>query len=78
MATTTIHKWGNGNGILIPRAQLEALGLKRGDKVEISVSGGTLEVRPAEGHRVEDLLNGYSGSPPQEYGWGAAAGKEMW
>jgi antitoxin MazE len=78
MATTTVHKWGNGHGILIPRQYFEEMGLKRGDKVELTFTDNRLEVRAVKSYRIEDLLEGYTGPKPGEYDWGEPAGKEMW
>ncbi|MDR1186387.1 MAG: hypothetical protein LBK95_02840 [Bifidobacteriaceae bacterium] len=78
MSTATIHKWGNGHGILVPRGYLDRLGLERGDQVELTLVDGGFEVRPARSHRVEDLLRGYDGPPPVEYDWGERAGREAW
>jgi antitoxin MazE len=78
MSTTTVHKWGNGHGILIPKQYFEKMGLKRGDKVDLTLVDGKLEVRPVKSYRIEDLLEGYTGPPPAEYDWGKPMGKEMW
>ena len=34
-----VSKWGNSLAIRLPQAVVEALGLKEGDKIEISVAG---------------------------------------
>jgi antitoxin MazE len=78
ISAATIHRWGNGHGILIPKRYLDELGLKRGDGVEVTLVDGGLEVRPAKSNRVEDLLRGYTGPRPSEYDWGQPAGEELW
>jgi antitoxin MazE len=78
MSEATVHKWGNGQGILIPKRYLDQLGVGRGDRVEVTLVGGALEVRPARSHRVEDLLRGYAGPQPAEYDWGEPMGRELW
>lgn len=78
MSTATIHKWGNGHGILLPRGYLDQLGLGQGDKVELTMADGAIDVRPARSHRVQDLLRDYDGPRPVEYEWGAPQGREAW
>ncbi|MCL2655703.1 MAG: AbrB/MazE/SpoVT family DNA-binding domain-containing protein [Coriobacteriia bacterium] len=78
MATVTLSKWGNGQGILLPRQLREKLGLKLGDKLNVDAKDGTLTVKPTKSYRIEDLLDGYSGPKPEEYDWGKPMGKEMW
>jgi antitoxin component of MazEF toxin-antitoxin module len=78
MSTATIHAWGNGHGVLIPKQYLEQLGVHKGDKLDISLSGGKLELRPSNSYRVEDLLKGYTGPKPSEYDWGEPMGRELW
>jgi antitoxin MazE len=78
MTTTTVHKWGNGLGVLIPRQLAEKLKLGRGAKVDLALHDDVLELRPIKSYRVEDLLRDYTGPKPTEYEWGEPMGKEMW
>ena len=78
MSTVTLSKWGNGQGILIPKALCEKLGLKTGDKLIVDADNSGLTIKPVKSYRVEDLLAGYTGSKPEEYDWGKPMGKEMW
>ena len=34
-----VSKWGNSLAVRLPRALVEALGLKEGDEIEISIAG---------------------------------------
>ncbi|MDR0515099.1 MAG: hypothetical protein LBG81_08070 [Coriobacteriaceae bacterium] len=76
--TATVHKWGSGLGVQLSKPIADALGLRRGSKVELSMCGDELRVRPLKSYRIEDLLRDYDGPSPDEYDWGAPAGKEVW
>lgn len=49
MHTTKLARWGNSQGIIIPKHLCEHVGMKVGDRVEIAVdaASGTIEVAPA-------------------------------
>ena len=51
-ATATLSKWGNSQGVIIPKSICEPLGLVAGDKLELSVSetGGSIEIIPIRRH----------------------------
>jgi antitoxin MazE len=76
--TTTVQKWGNGLGILIPKAYVRSLDLQRGSKVELILEEDNLKLKPVKSYRIEHLLSDYAGPPPLEYDWGKPQGKEVW
>jgi antitoxin MazE len=78
MPLTTVHKWGNGLGILIPKVYARTLDLRRGSKIELVLGEDSLELKPVKSYRIDDLLDGYTGPPPEEYDWGKPQGKEVW
>lgn len=45
MAATTLKKWGNSAGILIPKAVLGNMGWKLGDELNFSLKGSKLELQ---------------------------------
>ena len=49
MHTTKLARWGNSQGVIIPKHLCEHVGMKVGDRVEIAVdaASGTIEVAPA-------------------------------
>ena len=51
-ASATLSKWGNSQGIIIPKSICEPLGLAAGDKLELSISetGTSIEVTPVRRH----------------------------
>ena len=78
MSTVALTKWGNGQGVLIPKQLCQKLGLKIGDKLNVDAKDGALTIKPVKSYRVEDLLAGYTGPKPEEYDWGKPMGKEIW
>jgi antitoxin MazE len=85
---TTLQRWGNSQGIRLPKSMIDTLGMTVGTSVTVEVSGDqsqitikpTKESRPIRGrHRIEDLVaesspKAFSG----ENNWGPAQGKEVW
>jgi antitoxin MazE len=64
---TTIQKWGNSQGIRLPKQLLEALDLRESDRVEIDRQQDTIIIRKAGmRHRtLEERLAGFKG--PYEF-----------
>ena len=78
----TIQKWGNSQGIRIPKAFLEALGMMENDLVELSRVGDNIVIKKVEKEReltLEDIFKNYDGKyETEEFDWGAPVGKEVW
>ena len=86
----TIQKWGNSQGLRIPKALLEALGIRENDRVELVQSGDTITMKKAVSapHRtLEERLTAFYGKPVEEISsvengpeldWGKAEGAEAW
>lgn len=85
----TIQKWGNSQGLRIPKPILEALGIRENDRVELVPSGDTLTIKklPAGRHKtLEERLTAFYGKPIDEIeradggeiDWGKAEGDEVW
>lgn len=80
---TKILKWGNSQGLRIPRDVIEAAHLKLGDEVELKVEDGAILVIPARRVRgrlkLEELVARIPKSgASEETSWGPPAGKEVW
>ena len=78
-----VQKWGNSQGLRIPRSVLQQARIAVGDQVDISVSKGRIVVKraaPIRGRYVlKDLLGDLPGDyHPEETGWGAPVGREAW
>ena len=44
----TLKKWGNSQGILIPKSLCEYLGISIGDHLEIEESNGAVTMKPIQ------------------------------
>lgn len=44
MSTTKLNKWGNSQGVLIPKALCESAGFRVGDRVELSINPETRRI----------------------------------
>lgn len=78
---TKIQKWGNSQGLRLPKQVLELAQISVGDDLEIIVGKEEITVRKLRAKKFDlaDLISrmprGYRGS---EDGFGAPAGKEQW
>lgn len=85
-----IQKWGNSQGLRIPKALLEGLGIRENDRVELTQSGDAITIKKAVAapHKtLEERLIAFYGKPieeidriqgEQEIDWGKAEGHEAW
>lgn len=78
--TATLSKWGNGVGLLVPKAVRDALGLGVGDRVRFeSTDDGRVELVPEGGPwTLHSLMAGYDGPAPDFVDPGASFGREVW
>lgn len=81
--TTSIQKWGNSQGVRIPKYLLDAVKLTTNDEVEIRAESDKLIIEraapTAARKTIKELFAGYDGeNEPQEIDWGEQAGKEVW
>ena len=84
----TIQKWGNSQGLRIPKPLLDALDLRENDRVELTQTGSEIHIKKAAAsHRtLEERLVAFYGKPvdeitrldDQEIDWGKAEGSEAW
>ena len=85
----TIQKWGNSNGLRIPKPLLDALGLRENDRVELTQTLNTITIQKVvtTPHRsLEERLTAFYGKPVEEIGpireeevdWGKVEGDEIW
>ncbi len=80
---TRIQKWGNSQGLRLPKHVLEEASLHVGDVVEITVEDDTVIVSPVKKvrgkYRLETLVKKIpEGYHPKEVEWGKPEGKETW
>lgn len=79
----TIQKWGNSQGIRIPKAYLDAVGMAENDCVVIERSNDSIIIKKMaeqpEKLTLDDIFSGYSGECESEkFEWGSPIGKEVW
>lgn len=87
-AHVRIQKWGNSQGLRIPKVLLDALGLRENDRVELIQADNGIHIKKAAaGHRtLEEQLAAFYGKPvgeiirleTQEIDWGQMSGDEVW
>ena len=75
----TITKWGNSQGIRIPKGALVAAGLQESDNVEIIADKETITLRKLSRPKsLDELFAGYHGDyPSAEFDAGADVGREV-
>jgi len=86
----TIQRWGNSQGIRIPKALLEALNIRENDRVELAQTKDAITIKKvtAPAHKtLAERLTAYYGRPIDEIAriesgpeveWGSAEGSEVW
>ena len=79
MMQGNIQKWGNSQGIRLPKGALQAAGLKENDAVEIVASEAQIVIRKRERYESLDaLFAGYDGEHrAHELDSGEAVGREV-
>jgi len=76
-----IVKWGNGQGIRIPKGLLQELGLKVNDTCNIRTEDGRIVIEKTFVHRtLEERAATFGGKlgPYEEFDWGEPVGREVW
>ena len=65
----TVQRWGNSQGIRIPKALLESLGIRENDRVELTQTGDSITLRKAVSvpHKtLEERLTAFYGVPVEQ------------
>lgn len=89
----TLKKWGNSQGIILPKSICEYLGIAVGDRLEVQEKSGEVTLRPASKRfsrsqklSAAELFSGWKGSyeVPEdlpsignEIDWGSSVGGEL-
>lgn len=84
--TTSIQKWGNSQGVRIPKYLLDAVKMTTDDEINIRADGNMLiieKAKPAAARKtIKELFADYADRDgeytTQEIDWGEKAGKEEW
>ena len=78
--TVTIQKWGNSQGIRIPKYLLDEVQWKENEQLTISVENKRLVIEKAIPKKtISELFADFDTDyTPQEIDWGKPEGKEVW
>ena len=80
---TKVQKWGNSQGLRLPKHVLEDAHISVGDDVDVTVRDGFIVIAPVRKmrgkHTLEELVakipKGYA---TEEIDWGEPVGREAW
>lgn len=80
---TKLQKWGNSQGIRIPKQFLSLASFEEGEEVEIIAEYDKIIIRhtekPIKKYKIEELFANYEiEKNPVEEDWGTPSGKEEW
>ncbi len=79
---TTIQKWGNSQGVRLPKHILEAVQYRSNEKVNITTKDNKIiieKVTQADRKNIKELFAGFEGKyEPVQIDWGNPVGKEIW
>ena len=78
--TTTIQKWGNSQGVRIPKILLDTVKWDENEQIVIVVDNDKLIIEKAKNKRknIKELFADYKGDyEPTEIDWGNPEGKEI-
>lgn len=83
MYTSKVQKWGNSQGIRIPKYILDKAEISEGDVVEIALEDDKIIIfqpkRVLKKYTIKDIFKDYKGDyKPEEQDWGKPVGKEEW
>ena len=76
-----LQKWGNSDGIRIPKSILKSLGLKTNDIVNIVEEDERIVITIPKVNRIslEERFKNYHGENlSKEFEWDEAVGREIW
>lgn len=77
---STIQKWGNSQGIRIPKVILDSVQWKENEEVAMTAENGKIIIEKAKKRKtIVELFEGYKGDyQPEEIDWGSPRGDEVW
>ncbi len=80
--TTTIQKWGNSQGIRIPKMLLDSVNWSENEQITIKVDNGKLIIEKTKDRKrknIKELFKNYKGNyEPEKIDWGEPKGEEIW
>lgn len=77
---TSIQKWGNSQGIRIPKTIIDELQWKENEELRINVKNGKIVIEKIyERKNIKQLFKDYKGKyQPINIDWGEKVGEEIW
>ena len=77
---TTIQKWGNSQGVRIPKEILKSANIKENERFLIVVKDEKIILEKEKKKKnIKDLFKNYKGDyVPKEFDFGEKEGKEVW
>ncbi|MCL1823379.1 MAG: AbrB/MazE/SpoVT family DNA-binding domain-containing protein [Oscillospiraceae bacterium] len=75
-----VARWGNSQGIRLPKKILKSVGLELNEQVEITLKGNSIIIKPTVKKTLEWYLESYHNEPDDRYDWGesdAPKGREL-
>ena len=80
--TTNIQKWGNSQGIRLPKFLLDSLNWSEDEEITITAKNNSIiieQAKPKKRPTIDQLFENYNGNyQPEEIDWGEAQGSEVW
>ncbi len=78
--TTTIQKWGNSQGIRIPKSILNTVHWSENEEITIVVKDEKIIIEKTKNRKnIKELFKDYKGDyKPNEIDWGEPVGDEIW
>lgn len=80
--TTTIQKWGNSQGVRIPKMLLDSVKWAENEQIMILVDNDKLIIEKAKDKKrknIKELFADYKGDyKPINIDWGELKGEEIW
>ena len=76
-----LQKWGNSDGVRIPKAFLQSLNLKTNDKIIIEQVDDKIVISKSTKDKIslKELFDEYHGKNiAKEFEWDDAIGREIW
>ena len=77
---TKLQKWGNSQGVRIPKEILNKISILEGDSVDVSYEGDAIiikRINPLKRYSLEELFKDNDIKTNEEQ-WGDPVGKEEW
>lgn len=76
-----VKKWGNSQGIRLPKELLKSAGISLNEVLNVTVSNGVITlIKPFHHKTLEERAKEFNGELmlDGEYDWGGSFGREVW